>query len=101
MYRSVLAVVDPGADRDPALERAVAEARAGRARLTLLCAVPPPCVLVCFASVCREALHAEALEATARDLRSVVDGVPPDVPVTTVIAPVGLRHALRRELARA
>jgi nucleotide-binding universal stress UspA family protein len=101
VYRSVLAVVDPGAEDDPALDRAIAEARASRARLTLLCAVPPPCGLVCFASVCRETLHAEALAVCARDLRAVVDDVPPDLPVTTVLAPVSLRHAVRRELARA
>jgi len=100
VYRSVLAVIDPGPEPDPALARAVEEARACRARLTLLCAVPPPCGLVCFASVCRETLHAEALAASARDLRAAVATVPDDVPVTTVVSPVCLRKAVRREIAR-
>lgn len=100
MYRSVLAVIDPGSASDPALARAVDEAHAANARLTLLCAVPPPCGLVCFASVCRETLHREALDVSERDLRAVVETVPEDVPVTTVVAPVCLRRAVRRELAR-
>ena len=100
MYRSVLAVVDPGTEPDPALELAVAEARASRARLTLLCAVPPPCGLVCFASVCREALHAETLAVCDRDLRALAATVPSDLPVTTVLAPVSLVRAIRREVAR-
>jgi nucleotide-binding universal stress UspA family protein len=100
VYRSVLAVIDPGPKPDPALDRAIAEARAARARLTLLCAVPPPCGLVCFASVCRETLHAEALAACDRDLRAVVSRLPADLPVTTVLAPVSLRRAVRREVAR-
>jgi nucleotide-binding universal stress UspA family protein len=100
VYRSVLAVIDPGPQPDPALARAVEEARASRARLTLLCAVPPPCGLVCFASVCRETLHAEALAASGRDLRAAVDTVPDDVPLTTVVSPLCLRKAVRREIAR-
>jgi nucleotide-binding universal stress UspA family protein len=100
VYRSVLAVIDPGPQPDPALARAVEEARASRARLTLLCAVPPPCGLVCFASVCRETLHAEALAASGRDLRAAVDTVPDDVPLTTVVSPLCLRRAVRREIAR-
>ena len=100
MYRSVLAIIDPGPEPDPALARAVDEARASRARLTLLCAVPPPCGLVCFASVCRETLHAEALDVSGRDLRAAVETVPDDVPVTTVVSPLCLRKAVRREIAR-
>jgi nucleotide-binding universal stress UspA family protein len=101
VYRSVLAVVDPGPEPDPALDRAIAEARTSRARLTLLCAVPPPCGLVCFASVCREALHAEALAVCDRDLRALAATVPADLPVTTVLAPVSLVRAIRAEVARA
>ena len=101
MYRSVLAVIDPGPGLDPALDRAVAEARAAHARLTLLCAVPPPCGLVCFASVCRDALHAEALGVCDRDLRAAADRVPPDVPLTTVLAPAKMGRAVARELDRA
>jgi hypothetical protein len=69
VYRSVLAVIDPGPQ-------------------------------VCFASVCRETLHAEALAASGRDLRAAVDTVPDDVPVTTVVSPLCLRRAVRREIAR-
>jgi hypothetical protein len=100
VYRSVLAVIDPGPEPGPALDRAIAEARAGRGRLTLLTAVPPPCGLVCFAAVCREALHAEALAAGDRDLRAAAERVPADVPVTTVLAPLGVRRAVRNEVAR-
>ena len=101
MYRSVLAVVDPGSQYDPALDEALALARASRARLTLLCAVPPPCGLVCFASVCRESLHAEALAVCERDLRLLAARVPADLPVTTVLARVSAACAVRREVARA
>jgi nucleotide-binding universal stress UspA family protein len=101
VYRSVLAVIDPGPVPDPALERAVAEAREAHARLTLLCAVPPPCGLVCFASVCRDALHAEALAVCDRDLRAAAERVPLDVPLTTVLAPTKVGRAVARELSRA
>jgi hypothetical protein len=101
VYRSVLAVVDPGSADDPALDHAVAWARTSRARLTLLCAVPPPCGLVCFASMCRESLHAEALAVCERDLRQLAARVPADLPVTTVLAPVCAAKAVRREVARA
>jgi nucleotide-binding universal stress UspA family protein len=101
VYRSVLAVIDPGPLPDPALDRAVAEARAAHARLTLLCAVPAPCGLVCFASVCRDALHAEALGVCDRDLRAAAERVPADVPLTTVLAPIALGRAVPREIARA
>jgi nucleotide-binding universal stress UspA family protein len=101
MYRSVLAVIDAGPGPDPALDRAVAEARAAHARLTLLCAVPPPCGLVCFASVCRDALHAEALAVCDRDLRATAERVPSDIPLTTVLAPTKLGRAVTRELDRA
>jgi hypothetical protein len=100
VYRSVLAVIAPGPRPDPVLALALDEARASRARLTLLATVPPPCATVCFASVCREKLHADALEATARDLRAIAAELPRDIPVTTVLAPTGLRAAVRRELAR-
>ena len=101
MYRSVLAVIDPGPVPDAALDRAVTEARAAHARLTLLCAVPAPCGLVCFASVCRDALHAEALAVCDRDLRAAAERVPADVPLTTVLAPTALGRAVPREIARA
>jgi nucleotide-binding universal stress UspA family protein len=101
VYRSVLAVVDPGSENDLALEEALGRARASHARLTLLCAVPPPCGLVCFASVCRESLHAEALAVCERELRQLAARVPADLPVTTVIAPVASVRAVRREVARA
>ena len=100
MYRSVLAVIDPGPEPDPAFARAVEEARTSHARLTVLCAVPPPCGLVCFASVSRETLHAEALAVSGRGLRAVVETVPDDVPVTTVVSPLCLRKAVQREIAR-
>ena len=101
MYRSVLAVVDPGSEHDLALDEALALARASRARLTFLCAVPPPCGLVCFASVCRESLHAEALAVCERELRLLAARLPADLPVTTVLAPVSATRAVRREVARA
>lgn len=90
MFHNVLMGVDGSASAAQALDRAIEIARASRGRLGLLAVAgePSPCVaLAPFAlAVSRSMLRADLEAEALRQLDAAERAVPPDVPVTKLLA---------------
>src|SRR5882724_5304922 len=97
MFRNILVSVDGSSHADAALDAAIDLAAAGNGRLTILSAVndPPPWAFTATASaVGVQGLQRELRDEARQILRAASDRVPPDVPVTTVLAEQPIRPAL-------
>jgi nucleotide-binding universal stress UspA family protein len=101
VYRNILVVLSDPRTSPDVLSEAIAIAERGRGRLTLLCPVPrPPAWL-------SAPMTAAACEPLARELQAEAEqtlctarqAVPGCIPLTTILAPRGLRDALRSRLA--
>jgi len=99
-HRSILVMLEPGAQVAALLERAIALAVRDHARLTLLTVVPEPPATIWFAPLLAEDPR-RAIEADRRRLlRAAVRTVPITVPVTTVLVHDRRAGALVKELRR-
>jgi nucleotide-binding universal stress UspA family protein len=96
MFHDILVAIDGSPDADRALEQAIDLAESEHARLTLFCAVVSPHT-VAYLSVSGEvaAILARDAETHAETvLRTAREGVPDDVPVTTVLSSAPVRPSL-------
>ncbi len=101
MFRDVLVVVDATPDAREALTQAIDLAQRERSRLTLITVERrlPACAYLGVAAALP--LVIPAAEAEARELMcEALSRVPPDVPVTTVLATPPVRQALMTEIKR-
>jgi nucleotide-binding universal stress UspA family protein len=100
MFRNILVAVDGSAHADAALAEAVDLAEAQRSRLTLMTAVvhAPPYAGLAAAGLTPPATSDPQAEAQ-KVLRRALEGVPPDLPVTTILSEDPVRAALLRQIS--
>jgi len=101
MFRDVLVVVDATEDAREALSHAIELAQRERSRMTLITVERrlPACAYLGVAAALP--LVIPAAEAEARQVMcEALACVPDDIPVTTVVAPPPLRHALMNQITR-
>jgi nucleotide-binding universal stress UspA family protein len=101
MFRDVLVVVDATSDAREALIQAIDLAQRERSRLTLITAERrlPACAYLGVAAALP--LVIPAAEAEAREIMGeALALVPPDVPVTTVVASAPIRPAVMAQIKR-
>ena len=98
MFRNILVGYDGSAHAERALVEAIDLAVTGRARLTILTAVPKPhpCTFTGLTAAPATALAAELAADSERILACARERVPEDVPLTTVLARDPAAVALRR-----
>ena len=101
MFRNILVGYDGSAHAEPAFAEAIDLAVAGRARLTILTAVPKPhpCAFTGLTAAPATALTAELAADSQRILACARERVPDDVPLTTVLTRDPAAVALRRRAA--
>jgi nucleotide-binding universal stress UspA family protein len=101
-FRSILVAVDGSRHSDAALAHAIELARDGNARLTILTATPQvPGVSLTGPAAAVAAANLDQLEHDFdRVLRSAVDRVPDDLPVTSVHAAGAPARAILSEAER-
>jgi nucleotide-binding universal stress UspA family protein len=85
MFRNILVALDGSETAQRALDHAIELAEALNARLTVISIVPPIPGYAYRAGIDLEALGSEAEEETQKLLREALEGVPDDLPVTTVL----------------
>ena len=104
MFRSILVAVDGSIHADAALAQAIDLAQSEHSRLTLLTAQTPFPAYACLGSV-NGVVPPELVDQTGaaqKVLRRALEQVPPDLPVTTILADGRPRQAgLARHLAEA
>ena len=84
MFLNILVGLDGSASSRRALEHAIALARAGNAKLTLVTVAPPVASYVTLAGLSTATMHAELERWAAGVLARAVDVVPEDVPAHTL-----------------
>ena len=84
MFLNILVGLDGSATSRRALEHAIALARAGNAKLTLVTVAPPVASYVTLAGISTATMHAELDRWAAGVLARAVDVVPGDVPAHTL-----------------
>ena len=100
MFHNILVAVDGSAHADRALSEAIDMARASRARLTVMTAVPEPrtAALSGLASAAAAALAPALLVEAQRLVRAAAERVPDDVSVTTIVTEEPIRAALLKRI---
>jgi nucleotide-binding universal stress UspA family protein len=100
MFRNILVAVDGSAHADRALDEAIDIARGSRARLTIItgAAEPRAASMIALSSGAAVALGPALLQHAERVLRTAVDRVPDDVPVTTVLTEEPIRAAILKRI---
>src|SRR5919107_459896 len=96
MFQNILVAVDGSEHADRARSEAIDMARASRARLTVMTAVPEPrtAALSGLASAAAAALAPALLVEAQRLVRAAAERVPEDVSVTTIVTEEPIRAAL-------
>lgn len=96
MFHNILVAVDGSRHAERALSEAIDIAAAGKARLTILAAIPRPPAWASTPSTAAacQALSVEFEQDAAANLRRAVDSVPADVPVTQILSRKPIRNAL-------
>jgi nucleotide-binding universal stress UspA family protein len=84
-YHRILVALDDSEAAAFALRHAVATAIEQRARLTVLTVVPSPAISIAAAGIAPQQLREEIQGEAARRLRAVVDGLPHEISVTTLL----------------
>jgi nucleotide-binding universal stress UspA family protein len=102
MFHDILVSVDGSPDADRALDEAIDIAQASHGRLTILTAiVAPPAVAYSGLGAGQvTALEPVLLKEAQRVLCDARDRVPPDLPVTTVLAEEPIRAALKHRIKK-
>jgi nucleotide-binding universal stress UspA family protein len=85
MFRNILVALDQSRTSQRALAEATDLAEALNARLTIISVAPPVPPYAYRAGVDVGALEKEVEEETEKTMREAVEGLPKDLPVTTVI----------------
>jgi nucleotide-binding universal stress UspA family protein len=96
MFQSILVAIDGSADAEQALAQAIDLAESQRSRLTVFSAVVTPAPVAYIGvsgNVTANLIHEAEAEAEA-NLRAVVERVPHDVSVSTVLSSEPVRPAL-------
>ena len=102
MFHNILVAVDGSADAEEALAQAIDLAESERTRLTLMTGTPKlPSVAYSGLSAGASAEFAAGAESWSESmLRSALERVPADVPVTTVLTRDPIRPALIEQISR-
>jgi len=100
MFRNVLVAIDGSAHADRALSEAIDIARASRARLTIMTAVPEPHTVSMsgMAAGVAATLAPALLAESQRLVRAAAERVPDDVSVTTIVTEEPIRSALLKRV---
>ena len=96
MFRNILVAVDGSRHAERALAEAIDIAQAGHGRLTILSAItrPPAWASTPATAAACEPLSLELEQEAAESLRSAVDLVPEEIPLTKILTHRPIRHAL-------
>jgi nucleotide-binding universal stress UspA family protein len=100
MFRNILVAVDGSRHADKALSEAIDLATTNCGRLTILTAIPrPPAWAVSPVAVAAvQTLGADLEREFGEVLCAAVDRVPASVPVTKLLTPEPIRHALLKRM---
>jgi nucleotide-binding universal stress UspA family protein len=101
MFHNILVCVDDSLHAERALGEAIDLALAGRGRITLLTSVPRPPIWAASPATIGavEPLASELQREAEATLRTAVERVPKEIPVTTVLSQKPIREALLKRLS--
>jgi nucleotide-binding universal stress UspA family protein len=99
VFRNILVSVDRSPQADRALAEAIDIARASRARLTLLTAIPKPPGWICtpMTACASRQLELDFEREAKQTLCAAIDLVPADMPATKILTKKPIREALLDE----
>jgi nucleotide-binding universal stress UspA family protein len=102
MFHDILVAIDGSPEADQALTEAIDLAESEHTRLTLITGVQhaPPAAYAGFGGLVVPEIDAGARSWAEAVLRRAVDRVPPDLPVTTIVADQPIRAALLNQIHR-
>jgi nucleotide-binding universal stress UspA family protein len=102
MFHNILVAVDGSPDADEALTQAIDLAESEHTRLTLITGVQklPSVAYIGLAGAPLAQIDADARSSAEAVLRSALDRVPDDIPVTTILTDQPIRVALIKQIKR-